>query len=136
MALVVVADGIVAYRRALRRKGGNVAVVLATIVATIGGVLVALPGRPTGVLGFALVVAGCPLLVAFGVPLQSDVATVALGVIASLVAWWGVGTLAAWRATRKPIADWRDWAKQMLPLAAAFVLGGYLGLGVFALGVL
>ncbi|MGA1170321.1 MAG: hypothetical protein ACO3V2_07960 [Ilumatobacteraceae bacterium] len=133
---MAVPGGVVAYRSELRRKGGVFAVAGAGIIAALGGVLMLLPGRVTGVLGFALIVAACPLLVAFGVPITSSVGTIAIGVALSLVSWLVLGQWAAYRATKRPVADWRDWRSVMWPLALAMIIGGFAGFALFALSVL
>ncbi|MGA1506677.1 MAG: hypothetical protein ACO37V_08915 [Ilumatobacteraceae bacterium] len=133
---MAVPGGVVAYRSELRRKGGVYAVAGAGIVAALGGVLMLLPGRVTGVVGFALIVAACPLLVAFGVPITSSVGTIAIGVALSLVSWLVLGQWAAYRATKRPVADWRDWRSVMWPLALAMIIGGFAGFALFALIVL
>jgi hypothetical protein len=133
---VAVPGGVVAYRSELRRKGGVYAVAAAGIVAALGGVLMLLPGRVTGVVGFALIVAACPLLVAFGVPITSGIGTIAIGVALSLVSWLVLGQWAAYRATKRPVADWRDWRSVMWPLALAMIIGGFAGFALFALSVL
>ncbi len=133
---MAVPGGVVAYRSELRRKGGVYAVAGAGIVAALGGVLMLLPGRVTGVVGFALIIAACPLLVAFGVPITSSVGTIAIGVALSLVSWLVLGQWAAYRATKRPVADWRDWRSVMWPLALAMIIGGFAGFALFALSVL
>ena len=133
---MAVPGGVVAYRSELRRKGGVYAVAAAGIVAVLGGVLMLLPGRVTGVVGFALIVAACPLLVAFGVPITSGIGTIAIGVALSLVSWLVLGQWAAYRATKRPVADWRDWRSVMWPLALAMIIGGFAGFALFALSVL
>jgi hypothetical protein len=133
---VAVPGGVVAYRSELRRKGGVYAVAGAGIVAALGGVLMLLPGRVTGVVGFALIVAACPLLVAFGVPITSSVGTIAISVALSLVSWLVLGQWAAYRATKRPVADWRDWRSVMWPLSLAMIIGGFAGFALFALSVL
>lgn len=133
---MAIPDGIVARRSELRRKGGVVAAGAAGAVAVVGGLLLVLPGRITGVVGFVLVIAACPLLVAFGVPIAAGISTVAMGVAASLVAWFAVGQWAAIRATQRPIADWRDYWSVLWPLAGAMSAGGFVGAAMFALSVL
>lgn len=133
---MAVPGGVVAYRSELRRKGGVYAVAGAGIVAALGGVLMLLPGRVTGVAGFAMIVAACPLLVALGIPITSSVGTIALGVALSLVSWLVLGQWAAYRATKRPVADWRDWRSVMWPLALAMIIGGFAGFALFALSVL
>lgn len=136
MARVAVPGGVVAYRRSLRHRGGVYAVAGAAIVAVAGAGMIALPGRVTGLVGFGMVIAACPLLVAFGVPLVVSVQSVAFGVAASLALWFGAGQWAAHRATQRTIADWRDWWSVLWPLALAMVLGGAAGFALFAATVL
>ncbi|MFZ9954119.1 MAG: hypothetical protein ACO3GH_05970 [Ilumatobacteraceae bacterium] len=131
-----VPGGIVALRSELRRKGGIVAGIASIVVASAGGVLMLLPGRLPGVVGFALVIAACPLLVAFGVPITAGISTIAIGVVTSVLLWFAVGQFAAFRATQRPVADWRDWWSVMWPLALAMAGGGFFGFVLFALGVL
>ncbi len=131
-----VPGGIVALRSELRRKGGIVAGIASIVVASAGGVLMLLPGRLPGVVGFALVIAACPLLVAFGVPITAGITTIAIGVVTSVLLWFAVGQFAAFRATQRPVADWRDWWSVMWPLALAMAGGGFFGFVLFALGVL
>jgi hypothetical protein len=136
MAHVAIPDGIVAHRSKLRRKGGVVAAGTASAVAIVGGLLLVLPGRVSGVVGFLLVIAACPLLVAFGVPIAAGISTMAIGVAASLAAWFAIGQWAAIRATQRPIADWRDYWLVLWPLAVAMSAGGFVGAAMFALSVL
>ncbi len=136
MAHVAVPGGVVAYRSELRRKGGLIAAGGAAVVAIVGGVLMWLPGRITGLAGFALVIAACPLLVAFGIPIVAGWSTIGIGVVSSLALWFAVGQWAAHRATQRPIADWRDWWSMVWPLALAMTVGGFAGFVLFALGVL
>jgi hypothetical protein len=136
MAHVAVPGGVIAYRTELRRKGGIYALGASAVVAALGGILLLLPGRITGVAGFALIIAACPLLVAFGVPITTGLSTVVIGVALSLGMWFGLGQWAAHRATKRPVADWRDWWSVMWPLALAMFLGGFAGFAMFALSVL
>lgn len=102
----------------------------------LGVALIALPGRITGLLGFALIVAACPMLVAFGIPLTLSVTSVVLGVLLSFALWFALAQWTAHRVTRAPIADWRDWWRLLWPLALAMALGGAGGFVLFLLGVL
>lgn len=135
MANVSIPGGITAYRTELRRQGGLRAAGAAIVVAALGGVLLWLPGTLTGLVGFGLVVAACPLLVAFGVPISAGLSTIAMGLGSSFVLWFVVGQWAAHRATQRPVADWRDWWSVMWPLALAMVGGGFAGFLLFALGI-
>ena len=133
---MVVPGGVVAYRQELRRKSGVFTLAGAALLGALGMLLIALPGRITGLVGFALVIVACPLLVAFGIPITVSVGSVAIGVLASLALWFALGQWAAHRATQRPIADWRDWWTTLWPLALAMALGGGGGFVLFVLGVL
>ena len=136
MANVSVPGGIVAYRTMLRQRGGLMALGGAVVVAVSGAVLLALPGRIPGLIGFALLVASCPVLVAFGVPIASGLGAIASGIAASLALWFAVGQLAAHLATREAVADWRTWWSKFLPFGVMISLGGFVGFGLFALATL
>ena len=108
----------------------------AVAVALLGVLLIALPGEITGLVGFLLIVAAFPLLVAFGIPLSIGIVSITLGVVTSLALWFGLGQWAAHRATKDAVADWRDWWRAMWPLALAMVLGGGGGFVLFVIGIL
>jgi len=55
---------------------------------------------------------------------------VVMGVTSALV-WMGLGYLAARRATRSPVADWRDWWREYV----WYLLGVWAGV-LAALGLL
>jgi hypothetical protein len=75
-----------------------------------------------GVLGFGLAVLAAPALLAFGAPL-SDPDTYGPSVLASAVFWLLLGAVAAWRATRRPVAGWTDFWREYLWLAVPAWLG-------------
>lgn len=133
---VAVPGGVLAYRQELRRKAGAYVAGGAVAVALLGVLLIALPGRITGLVGFALIIAAFPLLVAFGIPLSIGIVSITLGVATSLALWFALGQWAAHRATKDAVADWRDWWRTMWPLALAMALGGGGGFVLFVLGVL
>jgi polyferredoxin len=133
---VAVPGGVLAYRQELRRKAGAYVAAAAVVVGVIGVLLIALPGRITGLIGFALIIAAFPLMVAFGIPLSIGVVSITLGAVTSLALWFALGQWAAHRATKEAVADWRDWWRTMWPLALAMALGGGGGFVLFVLGVL
>jgi hypothetical protein len=125
---MVVPDGIVAHRRALRLKGGGVAVAAALGLAGVGAVLLWLPGRMTGLVGFVLLVVGLPTLPAMGAPATSDGGRIVAAVVTSAAAWWVVGFVAAMLATRNAVASWREWVREVWPIALAVGIGALLSL--------
>lgn len=115
----------------MRRQGPWWA--LAAPLAAGGAALASLWGSAVwwrGALGLVLAIAGAPLLPVAGVPVATDGARVLVGAIASAVAWWCLGWLAARRATRTPGASWPEWRREYLRLSVGFVAGGWLALGV------
>jgi hypothetical protein len=142
MAAPSVPHGPLAYRRALRTFGpfaallppllaALLAVVLLTVVPCEGRACV-LPGGAGLVLGgFALPTA--PLV---GLPFRSGPALLALALVTSTALWLLLGAWAARRATRSPIADWRDWRREfrtMLLGVWAGLLGGLVLLAAVVL---
>ena len=103
----------------------------------LGGVgLLALHGNVAasrGVLGFAAVVLAAPLLLTLGIPLGTGSGRILLGVVLSVVLWMLVGVLAARRATRSPVATWRDFWREYAWLAFGIWLGVGVSLGVIEL---
>jgi hypothetical protein len=75
-----------------------------------------------GVLGFGLAVLAAPALLVFGAPL-TDTDTYGPAVLASAAFWLLIGTIASWRATRRPVAGWADFWREYLWLAVPAWLG-------------
>lgn len=134
----VVPDGIASNSAFVRRRGGLIAVVIATGMAVVGFVLIWLPGPIMGVLGFLLVNAGLPVLALTGIPAVSGADRFLIAIVASAVLWWGLGHFAAVRASRRAIVDWKEWRREFQPLAIGVWVGSVLALGVaaFVLGAL
>lgn len=131
-------DGIADNRHKIRKRGGIVAIEIATAMALVGIVLIWLPGALFGVVGYLFVNAGIPALALAGVPAISDTSRIVIAIVASAVLWWTVGYFAAVRASRRPIVDWSEWRKEFQPIAIGVWAGTILALGVaaFVLGAL
>lgn len=76
-----------------------------------------------GIAGFAAAVLAAPALMPAGIPLAVGSSRLLLGVGASAVLWFVVGLVAARRATRSPVATWRDFWREYSWLAAGIWLG-------------
>ena len=76
-----------------------------------------------GVAGFLTAVFAAPGLLVAGAPLRSGGGVYLGGVVGSGVLWMVVGVIAARRATRLPVASWRDYWREYLWLAAGVWLG-------------
>jgi hypothetical protein len=117
------------YRRGIRSRGPLLAVVFPTLVAGAG--LMLLRGNEStahGLLGFALVVLGAPLLTVAGVPLRSGAGVYAAAAAGSALLWFCIGVVAARRATRDAIATWRKFWGEYLVLLMAVWAGTVLAL--------
>lgn len=79
-------------------------------------------GRTSGLIGLVAGVSAAPGLLIAGAPFSDD-AAYPLAVLASTPMWLLLGLLASRRATRSSIATWRDYAREMLWLTIAVVLG-------------
>ena len=93
--------------------------------------LLALGGSPLkGIPGFLLTAMSAPTMLLVGVPVTSGTARFVLAGVTSLVLWCGVGAWAAARATRNPMASWRDWWKEYLWLAVPIWIGAAVAFAV------
>jgi hypothetical protein len=120
-----------AYRASLRAAGPAVATVPAAVLAALSWVL--LHGNSStvrGVLGFLLAVLAAPALLIVGAPLRAGSGVYWLAVSASVAGWFVVGTIASRRATRRPVATWRDFWRHFASIAAPIWLGSLLALVV------
>jgi hypothetical protein len=69
-----------------------------------------------GVGGFVLGALAAPGLLVAGIPLSATSRYVP-AILGSIVLWVALGALAAWRATRRPVAGWREFWREYLWLA-------------------
>lgn len=131
-------DGIADNRQRIRKRGGFVAIEIATVMSLVGIVLILLPGALFGAVGYLIVNAGIPALALAGVPAISEASRIVVAIVISAVLWWTVGYFAAVRASRRPIVDWSEWRKEFQPIAIGVWVGTILALGVaaFVLGAL
>ena len=121
-----------AYRAQLRLLGPLAA--LAPPLAAGVLALVLLHGNGSlarGAAGFASAVLAAPALLAFGAPLASGAGRYGLAVACSAVAWLLLGALATYRATRSPVATWREFWREY----AWMLAGVWIGVLVAALVV-
>ncbi len=73
--------------------------------------------------GFLTAVLAAPGLLVAGAPLRSGSGFYLGAVVGSAVLWMIVGAVAARRATRLPVASWRDFWREYLWLAFGVWLG-------------
>jgi hypothetical protein len=116
--------GPVEYRLQIRRWGMLMALVAPAAALAIGGALLAIGGNVvSGVSGFLLTAMSAPTMLLVGVPVTGGTARYVLAGVTSVVMWLGIGGWAAARATRSPVASWRDWWKEYAFLVVPIWLG-------------
>ena len=76
-----------------------------------------------GVTGFLLGVLAAPVMLVAGVPLEGSTVVYAVSVAGSALLWLLIGMAASRRATRTPVASWRDFWREYLWLAGGVWLG-------------
>ena len=81
-----------------------------------------------GAAGFLTAVLAAPGLLVAGAPLRSGGGLHLGGVVGSGVLWMIVGAISARRATRLPVASWRDYWREYAWLAIGVWLGAVLAL--------
>lgn len=119
------------FRSRIRHRGPFVAMGPAAALGVVSAML--LHGNTStvrGIAGFGAAVLGAPALLAAGVPLATESSRKFFGVVASIALWFAVGVLAARRATRSPVAMWRDFWREFAWLAAGIWIGVGMGLAM------
>lgn len=91
-------------------------------------------GVASGAIGLIGGVFAAPALLAVGAPF-GDRSLYPLAVAASAVLWLAVGVVASRRATRNPVATWRDYWRHFAWLCAGVWAGAAIALGLAALSV-
>ena len=127
-----------ATRRALRRRGGVVAVAVAAALWLAGLAGAALVDGPVGgVVSFVFLVMALPVMPLLGMPAAGGGTRVMLAIGASAVLWWMLGQVVAGRVTHRPVAGWREWTREFLVIGLGLWVGaaGGLVLGALVLGV-
>ena len=88
-------------------------------------------GRQSAVAGLIGIVISAPGLLLLGAPI-ADSSTYPMALLISAVFWAAIGVIAAWRATRRPIAGWPDFWREYLLLWVATAIGAGAGIGIAA----
>lgn len=119
-----------AYRSKIRGSGPLVALVPPAILGCFSLLLLREhTSLLRGILGFVTAIFAAPGLLVAGVPLRSGRAVYLGAVVGSAVLWMMVGAISARRATRSPVASWRDFWREYIWLAIGVWLGVVLALG-------
>lgn len=133
----VVPGGVVATRRAIRRRGGLTAVAIAAglwLVGQIAGWW--FDGPVGGVVSFIALVMALPVMPILGMPAAGGGTRLLVAIAVSGAAWWFLGQIVAGRVTRYPVVGWREWTKEFLVVGLGLWIGagGGLLLGALLLG--
>ena len=113
-----------AYRTKLRASGPFVALLPPGALGVVSLLLLrSHTSLVRGVAGFLTAVLAAPGLLVAGVPLRSGRGVYLAAVVGSAVLWMLIGAIAARRATRVPVASWRDFWREYLWLAIGVWLG-------------
>ena len=86
-------------------------------------------GRLSGLIGLLGGVSAAPGLLVAGAPLADDT-HYPLAILASIPLWLLLGWLASRRATKRTLASWRDYGRELLWLTIAVVTGAIVALVV------
>lgn len=133
----MVAGGIASTRRVVRRRGGLMAIGFA-VGLRLAGIILGwiVPGSLGGAVSFVFMVLAVPAMPILGVPAAGGGHRMLMAVLVSAVAWWLLGQLSAARATRSPVAGWREWMREFLVVGLGLWVGaiGGLLLGALVLG--
>lgn len=126
--------GLTSTRLAVSRRGGLTAVAAAALVWLLGLVLGALIGGTVGgATSFALTVVAVPLMPAVGLPAAGGGIRVLVAALGSAALWFAVGQWSARATTRRVISGWREWARDVAPLAGGIAAGALASLVIAAL---
>jgi len=118
-----------AYRARIRTLGPFVALAPPALLGLLGWLMLH-DNRSVsrGLGGFAATLFAAPLLPVAGAPMRSGTGIYALAAAASVVAWLLTGLVASRRATRLPVATWRNFWKEWAWLAGGVWIGVLIAL--------
>lgn len=129
--LPIVPQGPRAYRARIRSVGPFAGLVPASLLGALS--LALLHNNETtvrGIAGFLAAVCAAPALLAAGLPLAEGTSRFLAGIAGSIALWFVVGLVAARRATRSPVATWRDYWREFLWLACGIWIGVGMALAI------
>lgn len=123
------------YRSRIRRWGWLAGLLPMAVIGSAAWVVLRIgDGRPSGLFGLGAGVTAAPGLLVAGAPF-ADSGSYPLAVLGSVPLWAALGWFAGRRATMRPVADWGDYAREMLWLTTAVAIGAVAALVIAALAL-
>jgi len=111
------------YRARIRLLGPFFGLIPMVILGAIAMLALQIgDGRTSGLVGLVAGVSAAPGLLVAGAPFADD-AGYPLAILASTPLWLILGLIASRRSTRIPTATWRDYARELLWLTIAVMIG-------------
>lgn len=128
------------YKRRIRTLGPLFGLIPMIVLGTIAFVVLELfDSRLSGTIGLILGSTAAPGLLVVGGPF-GDESNFPLAILLSAPMWIVLGSVAAFRATRRPVASWADYARELFLLtlaagagavAAVFIAAAIVGQSLF-----
>ncbi len=120
------------YKRRIRTLGPLFGLVPMAVLGAIALIALQVPeSRPAGTVALVAGTSAAPGLLVAGVPFADD-SQFPLAIVASIPLWLVLGLIAGFRATRRPIATWSDYARELIYLSLAVIVGATVALFVAA----
>jgi hypothetical protein len=129
--------GLFATRRAIRRRGGLIAIAIAISLWLLGVVVkFVFSGSIGGGVSFICMVMALPVMPLLGMPATGGSSRLLVAIALSGAMWWLLGQVVAARVTQRPVVGWREWTREFVVIGSGLWVGaaGGLLLGAFLLG--
>ncbi|MEC7383646.1 MAG: hypothetical protein VX526_03065 [Actinomycetota bacterium] len=120
------------YRRRIRVVGPCAALVPPSVIGVLSLFILLLgEGQLSAVVGLIGTMISSPGLLLVGAPIANS-SSYPMAVLLSALFWIAVGFIAAWRATRRPIAGWPEFWREYVFLWLATATGAGTGIVIAA----
>ena len=120
------------YRRRIRAVGPFAALAPPTAIGVLSLFILLLgEGRLSAGVGLIGTMISGPGLLFVGAPIANS-SSYPMALLLSVLFWIAVGSIAAWRATRRPIAGWPEFWREYLILWLATATGAGIGIVIAA----
>ena len=120
------------YRRRIRAVGPFAALAPPTAIGVLSLFILLLgEGRLSAGVGLIGTMISGPGLLLVGAPIANS-SSYPMALLLSVLFWIAVGSIAAWRATRRPIAGWPEFWREYLILWLATATGAGIGIVIAA----